>query len=235
MLRIVAALLVALPLAAGHPSAIEDSNFLPETGVNRSDAVLQYNAFRLGDAMAWELAQEWATSSPRHQFSFVVPIYSDGETGLGDVALNYRYQLFGSESSRAAIAPRLWVLLPTRSEHFGGRNSGLQVNVPLSVTLHERLVSHTSAGATWYRDARTKELQLAQSLAFAMTDRVSLLVDAAWTRCDDEDHLLVVRPGIQVALDGPGGLQVAPGIALPLGTDAGGVLVYVAFEHPFGN
>lgn len=235
MFRIVAALLLALPLAAGHPSSIEDSNFLPESGVNRSNAVLQYNAFRLGDATAWELAQEWATSSPRHQFSFVVPIYDDGETGLGDVAVSYRYQLFGSEASRTAIAPRVSLLLPTRSEHFGGPNSGLQVNVPVTLTLHQRLVSHTSAGATWYREARTKELQVAQSVAFAMTDRISLLVDAAWTRCDGEEHLLVVRPGVQIALEGPGGMQVAPGIAFPLGTDAGGVLLYVAFEHPFGK
>lgn len=227
------ALSLALPLAAGEPSPIEDSNFFPESGWNRDDAVLQYNGFVLGDAMSHELTQEWATRSPKHQLGFTIPFYSDGETGLGDVALHYRYQLFGSAESRAAIAPRVSVLLPTRSAHFGPRSSGLQVNVPLSAMLTPRLVSHTSAGATWFHERSEKEIQLTQSLAFELTKRIALSVDAAWTRCDD-GKLLVIRPGVQYAFAGPRGVTVAPGIAFPM-ADASGVLVYVAFETPFGK
>lgn len=229
--RLVIALLTALPLFAGDPSPIEDSNFMPESGWNRDDAVLQYNAFTLNRAVAHELTQEWATASPKHQLSFTVPIYDDGATGLGDVALNYRYQLFGND--RFATAPRVSLLLPTRSAHFGERSSGVQVNVPLSINLTDRLVSHTSAGATWYRERQEDEVQIAQSVAFALTPRIALSVDAAWTRCEEDHHLLVVRPGVQVAIDGPGGTTIAPGIALPFGTDQRGLLVFVAFERAF--
>jgi hypothetical protein len=232
-------ILLTLPAMAGDPSPIEDSNFLPESGWNRADGVLQYTSFFLRDATAHELTQEWAlrlrsgqAASPKHQLSYTVPFYSDGKTGFGDATLNYRYQLFGKAASKFAVAPRLSLVLPTRSPHFGLRSSGVQVNVPISASLGERLTTHTNAGATWFRERGEKEVNLAQSIAFALTPRIALSLDAAYTRCEDASHLFVVRPGVQFTLEGPGGLQIAPGIALPLGTEQGGVLVFVSLEHP---
>ena len=229
-LLLVAFFLAAIPLCGGEPSPIEDRNFMLESGWNRDDAVVQVNSFFFDGAMAYELVQEWAQSSPRHQLSFTVPFYTDERTGLGDVMLNYRYQLAGSGDSRVGVAPRLSLILPTRDAHFGERSSGLQVNVPVSAAITPRLVSHTNAGGTWYRDRGEKELHLAQSLSFDVTQRLALTVDANYTRCDDASHLLVVRPGIQFSIDGPRGLQIVPGVAFP---DSGGVLVYVALEQPF--
>jgi hypothetical protein len=224
-------ILLTIPAIAGEPSRIEDSNFLPETGWNRTGGVLQYTSFFLGDAAAHELTHEWAASSPRHQLSYTIPLYTDGETGLGDATINYRYQLFGRAGSRLAVAPRLSLVLPTRSGHFGLASSGVQVNVPISVSMSERLASHTSAGATWFRDRDEKELNFAQSLAFSVTPRIALSLDAAYTRCEDAEHLFVLRPGVQFTIQGPGGLQIAPGVAIPLGTDARGVLLFVALER----
>ena len=219
---------LAAPTRGGEPSPIEDRNFMLETGWNRDDAVLQVNSFFFRGATSHELVGEWGMRSQRHQLSWTVPFYNDGKTGLGDVMLNYRYQFLGDADSRIGIAPRVSLLLPTRDAHFGERSSGVQVNVPVSAAVTDRLTSHTNAGATWFRDRGETELNLAQSLSLDVTKHVALTVDANYTRCNDTSHLLVVRPGIQFTLDGPGGLQIAPGVAFP---DSGGVLVYVALER----
>jgi hypothetical protein len=231
-LSLTLALLLASAVHAGEPSPIEDTHFFPESGWNRTDGVLQYNAFVLNRASALELTQEWGASE-RHQLSYTIPVYSDGETGLGDVSLNYRFQLLGDPDSRAAIAPRLSLLLPTRSAHFGERSSGLQLSVPVSATLTPRLVSHTNAGATWYRDRGTQELNLAQGFVFAATSRLTLALDGAFTRCNESSHLVVVRPSMQFSLDGPAGLAISPGVAMPFVNGTRGVLFFVTFEHAF--
>jgi len=219
---------LAAPLRGGEPSPIEDHNFGLESGWNREDAALQVNSFFLDGATSYELVGEWAVQSPRHQLSTTVPIFADGRTGLGDVTLNYRYQLAGAPGSRVGIAPRVSLILPTRDSQFGDRSSGLQVNVPISASLTGRLTSHTNLGGTWFRDLGASEINLAQSLSFDVTRRMALSVGANCTRCDESSHLLVVRPGVQFSFDGPGGLQIVPGVALPIG---GGVLVSVAIER----
>ena len=217
-------------MLAGEPLPIEDHNFMAEGGWNREDAVVQYNTFFFRDAMAFELTQEWAAASPRHQLGYTIPVFSDDRAGLGDAMLNYRYQLLGTRDSRVALAPRLSLILPTRSARFGQRSSGVQVSVPLSASITPRLQTHTNVGATWYRDRGERELNLGQSVAFNITDRLALSVDASYTRSADGEPLFVVRPGVQFSIDGPGGLGIAPGVAFP---DGGGVLVFVALEHPF--
>jgi len=219
-----------LSLAAGEPSPIEDHNFMLEVGRNRDNAVLQYNTFFFRGASALELAQEWAVTSPKHQLGYAIPLYSDAQTGLGDVTLNYRYQLFGEGESRIALAPRVSLILPTRNAHFGERSSGVQVNLPFSAAITSRLATHTNAGATWFFDRGERELNLGQSIAFDVAEHMAVSVDAAYTRCGGGSHLFVVRPGVQFSIDGPRGLSIAPGVAFPTN---GGVLVYVALEHPF--
>jgi hypothetical protein len=231
MHRLLAALLLTLPLFAGEPLEIEDLHFFPESGWNRDDGVVQYNAFVHGRANAHELTQEIGSSGGRHQFSVTVPVYSQQATGLGDATVNYRRQLIGGDGSRLAVAPRVSLVLPTRSRSMGARSSGVQVNVPLSAALTPRLVLHSSAGATWYRERDEREINLAQSLAFAATDRLTLSVDAAWTRCLEGDGVFVVRPGVQYGFDTAAGLRIAPGLALPLGPDRREVLLYLTLER----
>ena len=63
MHRFVLALFLAVPLLAGEPLSIEDVHFFPESGWNRGDGVMQYNAFVHGSDGAHELAQEWGFGS----------------------------------------------------------------------------------------------------------------------------------------------------------------------------
>jgi hypothetical protein len=230
MRRVALLLLLAAAGFADEPSPIEDHNFVLEQGWNRDGAAIQYTSFFLSSRNAWagELAHEWA-ASPRHQLSYTIPIYNDAKTGLGDAMINYRYQLLGGGESRVAVAPRVSLILPTRSAHFGERSSGVQVNVPFSANVTSRFGSHTNAGATWFRDRGETEINLGQSFAYAITPHVALSLDAAYTRCMDDPHLFVVRPGVQFSFE-LGGLKLSPGIGIPL-SDGAGVLVYIATER----
>ena len=220
-------LLAAFTAFASHPAPIEDHNFGLEAGWNRDDAAMQYSTFLFRDTSAFELSHEWALSA-RHQLSYAVPVFShDGETGLGETTLNYRYQLAGGSESRFAVAPRVSLLLPTRSAYFGERSSGLEVNVPVSAAITPRLTSHTNFLATWFRDLGQRELTAAQGITFVATSRLEFALDAAYKRYSDGSKLLVVRPGVQFGFD-LGRVRVAPGVALPIGE---GVLFFVAVEQ----
>ena len=56
----------------------------------------------------------------KNQLSFTAVLadverHGGSDTGLGDFALNYRYQLLGDGNAPVAIAPRLSIFFPTGS------------------------------------------------------------------------------------------------------------------------
>ena len=125
---------------------IQDNSFLLEEAYNQEPGVVQHiNTFtRFDDSDDWvyTFTQEWPAPSLRHQLSATFPYrrltgIGDDESGLGDVALNYRYQLLGSGEDAVAFSPRLSLLLPTGDEDrgLGAGALGYQVNLPLSVVL----------------------------------------------------------------------------------------------------
>ena len=124
---------------------IQDNSFLVEEAYNQERAVVQHvSTFtRLWNSKDWSYSftQEWpGLRNPRHQFSYTLVGMQSGSfagqgAGLGDVQLNYRYQLVGSGQTRVAFAPRVSLLLPcgdvTRARGVGA--AGIQTNLPLSI------------------------------------------------------------------------------------------------------
>ncbi|HET7746135.1 MAG TPA: transporter, partial [Vicinamibacteria bacterium] len=145
----------ALAQSPVEPPPIADNSFLLEEAYNQEPGVIQHISLfqHTGDgAWAYAFTEEWPVGGQRHQLSVTLPLLATGEeTGLGDAALNYRFQALGREGERTWFAPRLSLLLgngsPSRGLGAGG--AGLQVNLPLSVDLGERFVSHSNAGGTW--------------------------------------------------------------------------------------
>ncbi|HXG56448.1 MAG TPA: metal-dependent transcriptional regulator, partial [Vicinamibacterales bacterium] len=85
------------PPPSAAPFAILDNSFLVEEAFNQPTGVFQnIFGFRRGGG-AWELAftQEWPVGSQQHQLSYTVPVvgHASRKTGVGDVMINYRYQL----------------------------------------------------------------------------------------------------------------------------------------------
>jgi hypothetical protein len=240
--RIVALAACACDLAAQQgPPPIADNSFLLEEAYNQEAGVVQHiSAFQRAlrtAAWTYTFTQEWPVAVQRHQLSFTLPVErirgaGATVTGLGDIALNYRYQLVGGDGGGAvAAAPRLSLLVPTGSEAKGIGNGGfgVQVNLPVSVTLAQRFVTHGNAG--WTATSGADEYGLGASLVWLARPTFNVLIEAVWT------DALVVNPGIRWAHNFASGLQIVPGIAFPIGVGTArgetGVFVYLSFEHRF--
>src|SRR3989304_1284470 len=78
---------------------IQDNSFLIEEAYNQEEGVIQHiQTFQYMKDGTWgnTFTQEWPVKGQMHQFSYTIPVShltDPGRTGLGDMALNYRYQL----------------------------------------------------------------------------------------------------------------------------------------------
>jgi hypothetical protein len=251
---------------AEAPAPIQDNSFLIEEAYNQDPGVVQHiSTFELSeDGHSWGYAftQEWPLFGRRHQASYTLPLQNGGESfgqgiGIGDVAVHYRYMLVGVEGGPLAVAPRLSLLLPTGDADLGrgAGGAGLQVNLPLSYELAPALMAHTNAGATFTpraRDAdgnraRTTGLNLGQSVIWLAHPHANLMLEAVWTR-DQEvtgpdarsaSNSFFLSPGARFSFDFPSGLQIVPGVAVPIGIGPSSaersLLLYLSFEHPFSK
>ena len=244
------------------PPSISDNSFLVEEAYNQEPGVVQhisaFQLFRGADAWAYSFTQEWPLFGRTHQLSFTLPIrrIHDGAsvaTGLGDVAVNYRFQV--TEAERLSVAPRLSLLLPTgrAKSDLGAGTLGVQVNVPASVVVASKVVTHWNAGGTVTPSAKnavgdkatTVAYNLGASLVWLARPTFNALLEIVWTREEAvtgpgrsaASDGLSISPGIRWAYNFSSGLQIVPGIAFPigLGPSAGddAVLLYLSFEHPF--
>lgn len=259
-----AALLPAAARAAEEPAPIQDNSFLIEEAYNQEAGVVQhiqtFSRARDGGGWLYSFTQEWPLGGQRHQLSYTLlyarPATGEGAgEGIGDAALNYRLQLVGNGGSAVALSPRFSLLLPTGDERQGrGEGAlGYQVNLPLSVVLGPRVVTHVNFGATWTPGAKNAVgeeadldfYQFGQSFVWLLAPRVNLLLELVYSseevvagrgRAERGDNLLI-NPGIRWAYNLPGGLQIVPGLAFTLGAgpSAGerAYFFYLSLEHPF--
>ena len=235
------ALSLCVSTAAAADGPIQDNSFLVEEAYNQEPRVVQHigNWVRDDDTGDWAatFTQEWPVRSQKHQLGFTVPYLRLGDReGLGDLLVNWRWQAVGDGDATVAFAPRVSLILPTGDDD-AGRGSGelgAQVNLPLSVALGTRFVSHFNAGATIVADLDT--WNAGASLVWLARPRFNVLLESSYVE-GDEEALFLVSPGIRWAHDLRSGLQIVPGIAVPLGVGASSgtrsILLYVSFEHAY--
>jgi hypothetical protein len=240
---------------------IEDNSFLIEEAYNQEPGVVQHiNTFAWEPTThAWTYAftQEWPLFSQRHQLSYTIPVLSTGRgegRGIGDIAIHYRYQLVDGSKSEVLVAPRLSVLLPSGDERKerGTGGAGIQVNLPISVEHSDRFVTHWNAGATFTPSARNsagdeataRRYNLGGSVIWLAKSALNLMLEVAWStdeQVSGPNERVRVRsfflaPGVRSAIDFTSGLQIVPGIALPIGIGPSRgdrqFFLYLSFEHP---
>jgi hypothetical protein len=243
------------------PPTIQDNSFLMEEAYNQEEGVVQHiNTYQRMRGGAWvaTFTQEYPVPRQAHQLSYTIPYERSGEAGapagLGDVALNYRYQLTGTGETKFACAPRVTLLLPTGNERkgLGSGGTGLQAAIATSTVLSSEFVTHTNLGGTYTWSARntrgekadTRGYNAGQSLVWTASTVFNALVEAVWSREQEVvapgrargSNSLFINPGIRWAHNFSTGLQIVPGIAVPIGVGPSrgerGVFLYLSFEHP---
>ena len=245
-----------------YPSGIQDNSFLIEEAYNQDPGVVQHiSQFQQdlrGKDFAFLFTQEWPVGGIKNQLSYGIPIVRPGGsagTGLGDVRLNYRYQLVGDGESIFAVAPRFTVILPTgdfqRSRGAGA--TGYELWLPASLVLSEKLIAHGNAGFTLTPRARdsegdratTRAWTFGASVVWLLKPMFNVLLEALYQRAEDvtapqradDSKVVTISPGIRWAYNFSSGLQIVPGVAVPLvvapGHGSRSVFLYLSFEHPF--
>lgn len=243
--------------------SIQDNSFLIEEAYNQEDGIVQhintFSRFTRSRDWVYTFTQEWPVGGFKHQLSYSIPYQSFGNDGsvkgVGDVSLNYRYQLIGDGNSRVALAPRFSLVLPTGNEKKGlGTGAlGYQVNLPVSIVLSRNFVTHFNGGFTLTPSAKnalgekadTTGFNLGQSIIWLASPDFNAMLEVVWNKNEsvrgpgltEKNESLFISPGIRWAHNLKGDLQIVPGIAAPIGIgpSAGewGVFVYLSFEHPF--
>jgi hypothetical protein len=228
----------AQPAATADPSRkweITDNSFLVEEAFNQEPGVFQ-NIFtwtRERDG-AWEAAftQEWPAPNMTHQLSYTVPFGgTDVARGIGDVMLNYRYQLRTESARGPAVSPRLSVILPTsRESGLGSGAAGLQFNLPISKQFGDLYV-HANAGQTWLPD-----VQQTTSVAGSGIWRIRPMVNLMLESVVEFGESVTVSPGVRGGWT-LGERQLVVGAAVPFtradGRSTAAILAYFSYELPF--
>jgi len=243
---------------------IQDNSFLVEEAYNQDFGVVQHisTLTHMWNSKDWvyTLTQEWPAPGIRHQLSYTLAYqhagaYPDSGFGIGDIWFNYRYQMIGNGDTRVAFAPRLSSLAPTGRATVGrGLGSfGVQTNLPASVVISSKLVTHWNAGATLIPRAQdglghrasSAGYNLGQSFVYLAKPRFNFLLETVYTGSQtvvgknqtEWNKSLYVSPGVRWAYNFKSGLQVVPGVGMPIGVGPSqgekGVFLYLSFEHPF--
>jgi hypothetical protein len=259
-----------LPAQAPAPDSamtpgIEDNSFIVEEAYNQDADVVQHisglSLDRTNKSYEYDFTQEWPVGSIRHQLSYMIPIVHQGKpsstTGIGDVFLNYRYQLVGDGEAIVAVAPRFSVALPTGSWKTGAGNGavGYEAFLPASIVVSELLVTHLNAGIRYTPSARNQsgdragiwKYTLGGSEIVRLLPNFNLMLETIWSREDEvvapdkvsASDSWTILPGLRGALNYRSGLQIVPGIGFPFGVGPSrgsrGVFFYLSFEHPFND
>ena len=273
-LFIVLALTAALPLgaqstpvpsASDTPPPIEDNSFLVEEAYNQERGIVQHvSTFaRSAGSSAWVYAftQEWPLAGQTHQLSYSIPLAHNDDpsatgTGIGDIAVTYRYQIGGGDAA-FALAPNVTVVLPTGDSRrsLGSGGTGVQLKLPFSAQVSPRLVAHSNAGVTFTPRARDtfgntaaiRGYAVGQSVIWLAHPRLNLMLESVWSTMDEvtgpgqteRGTEFLLSPGVRTAFNLRSGLQIVPGLAFPFGIGSSrgerSVFAYLSFEHPFAR
>ncbi len=235
---------------------IEDNSFLLEEAYNQEPGAIQHiSAFQYMKDKTWAytFTEEWPVPGQKHQLSTTIPIMNTGKSGIGDILLNYRYQAIFTE--RLAFSPRFSFVLPT-GNYKNGLGSGVlgyQVNLPLSFICSHKLVTHYNLGTTLTPNAKditgiksnNTGFNYGASAIVLLTETFNFMFEVAGTSnislpqngSKTTSNSLFINPGFRYAINCKSGLQIVPGIAVPIGVSPSkgeiGVFAYLSFEHPF--
>src|SRR5262245_24781904 len=249
-----AAAVAAEPLAKG----IQDNSFLIEEAYNQEAGHVQHiiNLRRQDGQWQFSFSQEWPIFSQTHQFSYSVPYnFGGGSRGVGDVTLNYRYQLQTETDTRPAIAPRIALVLPSANQIEANgpiepreKSYGYELLLPVSKIVSDRVTLNGNVGLRSFFDVAGQQpttYRLGGSAIYAVTRDFNLLIEgvADWVESVNPQNRLerefefTLLPGFRQAFNFADDAQLVVGAGVPIvfsnGSADVGAFFYLSFEHKF--
>lgn len=242
---------------------VKDNSFLIEEAYNQEPGVVQfiqaYQYLEPSHEWGYSFTNEIPIIDETHQFSYVVPVLKkpdlnngDDQTQVGDILLNYRYQLLNT--SLIAMAPRVSLIVPSGDykKGFGNGVVGVQFNQAVSITINEKWTNHWNAGFTYTPDAKNALGETASlfgfnfgtSVIYNMTPKTNILCEFVFNNSEsvvaqdtkESGSVYYVVPGIRSAFAFGPETEVVPGIGALLGVGPSaenherGVFVYLSIE-----
>lgn len=249
--------------AAVERFAITDNSFLVEEAFNQEAGIFQniFNVVRFDGGWDASFTQEWPVVSQTHQFSYTVPFGGfGGNSGIGDLLLNYRYQLWTEDDRRPAFSPRLSLILPSGDEEkgLGNGSPGLQINLPFSKQRND-VYFHWNGGFTFVPGVSDKRCctlvpvddvtlltpHLSGSAIWRVRPMVNLMMESVleWPEelssavgTTERFTSFTLSPGARGGWN-IGDHQLIVGVALPItwaqGDSEAGIFGYFSYELPF--
>jgi Putative MetA-pathway of phenol degradation len=258
---------------AAEPRPIDgfsDHSFLLEEAYNQDRGEVQHtlNAVYSNDfwrrGWSFNFEQEWWLFTQDHQVAFSIPFShlreeGDKQRGVGDIQIEYRYQLTEEGPNIPAVAPGFGFILPTGNRDKGTGNGvvGYEWSVAASKKVASRLALHANLGLTYLPKVRVPlddnrrlspkrslvSYDVGASAVFALSSNIHMLLE--WVgEFEDEindqgkgerDFKAILSPGIRTAVINKDGLQTVLGVGIPIGVtgpaDNYGVFLYFSVEH----
>jgi hypothetical protein len=171
---------------------------------------------------------------------------------LGDIQVNYRFQAILKD--RLAFSPRLTLILPSGNykKGLGAGVPGYQLSLPFSYLISRELVTHYNLGLTITPNAKNNDgsnfsqtiFNYGLSIIQFFSKNFNFMLEVAgyttFSKESDVDtkvsNSIFINPGFRFAINFKSGLQIVPGLAVPVGLDSSkgeyGVFAYLSFEHP---
>ena len=256
--------------AAEPIDGFEDNGFLVEEAYNQDRGEVQHtlNAVYSNDfkrrGWSFNFEQEWWLFTEEHQVAFSIPFFHLREEGerqrrVGDIQIEYRYQLTNEGPNIPAVAPGFSLILPTGNRDKGTGNGvvGYEWSIAASKKVAPRLALHANLGLTYLPKVRVPldddqrlspkrslvSYDVGASAVFALSSDVHMLLE--WVgefeeEIDDKgkkerDFKAFLSPGIRAAVINKDDMQTVVGVGIPIGVngraDNYGVFLYFSVEH----
>jgi hypothetical protein len=247
---------VLIPILASA-DAIEDNSFFIEEAYNQEPGVVQFiNTYQYSEVSKewmYSLTNEFPFKDETNQLSYTLPFSKKGtDSGLGDIGLNYRYQLV--KKPGLAMAPRFSIVLPTgdSKKNLGAGAVGLQFNHSVSIKVDEKWMNHWNLGFAYTPHAKNSagdeaslfNFNFGMSTIYLFTEKTNFLVEfvvngnetVTGPSAKERSTSYLVVPGVRTAFQAGENTEIVPGLAAILGigpsaeTHERGLFVYFSIE-----
>lgn len=236
---------------------VEDNSFLVEEAYNQDPGVVQFiNVYQKSSKTkdwSYVFINELPLMSRTHQFSYEIPysyLESTDKTGMGDVKLNYRHEIFGNDTFTTTGRLSYATTTGKFEEGLGAGVNTYEASLVTSVKINEQWLQHWNLGASHAPKSKLANGDTADnnrffwnlSNVYLITDSFNFMLEFASSQEEATigqdttqwSSQFIVSPSFRYGFD-VGDWQIVPGIAMPstIGPNPGTenqTLIYLSIE-----